>query len=73
MDWSYFILALLFVVVVIPAWMRLHYRSRLKAEESLGADERRELEALRRHAARLEDRLATLERVVEAERPGRRA
>lgn len=67
MSWSYFILGVIFLVVVIPAWLRLHYRSRQEGGASLNADERRELEALRRHADRLEERLATLERALDAD------
>lgn len=72
MSWSYFILGVIFFVVVIPTWLRLHYRSRREGGVSLNADERRELEALRRHADRLEERLATLERALDAEPADRR-
>lgn len=70
MNWAYFILGLLFIVVVIPMWLKLHYRRRdhLKAA-GLSAEERRELEDLRRRAARLEERLGALERAVPADDP----
>lgn len=65
MNWAYFILGLLFVVVVLPMWLKLHYRRRddIKAA-GLSAEERRELEELRRRAARLEERLSALERAA---------
>lgn len=69
MDWSYFVLALLFIVVVVPTWMRHHYRSRLMTERSLSEAELRELKTLRDRAQRLEGRIATLERVLDAEHP----
>lgn len=69
MSWAYFVLGLVFIVVVIPMWLRLHYRRRDAAAAGLSADERRELEALRDRARRLEDRLSALERVLPPESP----
>lgn len=69
MDWSYFVLATLFIVMVIPPWMRHHYRTRLAHERSLSEEELRELDALRDRTRRMEERIATLERVLDAEQP----
>lgn len=65
MNWAYFVLGMVFIVVVVPMWLKLHYRRRdaLKAA-GLSAEERRELEDLRRRAARLEERLSALERAA---------
>lgn len=63
MTWAYFVLGLVFIVVVIPMWLRLHYRRRDETGAVLSADERRELEELRRRAQKLEERLTALERV----------
>jgi phage shock protein B len=69
MGWAYFVLGLVFIVVVIPMWLRLHYRRRETDAAGLSADERRELEALRDRARRLEERLSALERVLSAQTP----
>ena len=69
MSWAYFVLGMVFIVVVIPTWLRLHYRRRDAAPAGLSADERRELEALRDRARRLEERLTALERISPPESP----
>lgn len=67
MNWAYFVLGMVFIVVVVPMWLKLHYRRRdQQAAAGLTADERRELEELRRSAARLEERLSALERAAPA-------
>lgn len=69
MNWAYFVLGLLFIVVVVPMWLKLHYRRRDESAAGLSAEERRELEELRRRASRLEERLSALERAA----PGAKA
>jgi phage shock protein B len=69
MGWAYFVLGLVFIVVVIPMWLRLHYRRRETDAAGLSADERRDLEGLRDRARRLEERLSALERVLPPESP----
>lgn len=65
MNWAYFVLGMVFIVVVVPMWLKLHYRRRdQRATAGLTADERRELEELRRNAVRLEERLSALERAA---------
>lgn len=64
MNWAYFILGMAFITVVIPQWLKLHYRRRDANAAGLSDDERRKLEELRRRAARLEERLNALERAL---------
>ena len=52
--------------LVIRPWIRLHYASR----SALSLDDREALSSLRHTAERMESRLATLERILDAEAPG---
>lgn len=62
-----FVLALVFLVVVVPTW--LHYRHQGAAATKLGAEDEKTIDELRSLATRLEDRVHTLERVLDAEAP----
>lgn len=62
-----FVLSLVFLVVVVPTW--LHYRHRGEAAATLAAEDEKTIEELRSLATRLEDRVQTLERVLDAEAP----
>ena len=52
--------------LVIRPWIRLHYSSR----GALSNEERQTLDNLRTSADRMETRIATLERILDAEAPG---
>jgi phage shock protein B len=62
-----FVLALVFLVVVVPTW--LHYRHRSAQAQKLSVEDENTIEELRTLAARLEERVHTLERVLDAEAP----
>lgn len=69
-----FVLALVFLVVVVPTW--LHYRNRHNKpapQPGPPPEDENTLNELRAVASRLEDRVRTLERVLDAEAPGWRA
>lgn len=73
MSTFHFILGIVFLVVVVPTWMHYHYgRDRNRGPVAAPVDND-ELIALREAAARLEDRIRTLERVLDAEAPGWRS
>ena len=59
-------LTALVATLVIRPWLRLHYASR----SALSSDERQALYDLRSVAEKMEARLATLERILDAEAPG---
>lgn len=60
---------ILFLVIVAPIWLVLHYRSKTAAAKTLGADEQETLEQLARVAEKMEDRLSALERILDVEDP----
>lgn len=59
----------MFVVLIAPLWMILHYSSRKHANRSLTPDDERMLEDLWRSAKEMERRIAALESIVEPDAP----
>jgi phage shock protein B len=66
----FFVPAILFVVVVLPLWLLLHYVTRWRASRGLSSEDERMLADLWKNARRLEERVATLETILDAEAPG---
>ena len=66
----FFVPAILFIVVVLPIWLLLHYLTRWRASRGLSTEDERMLADLWKNARRLEDRVATLETILDAEAPG---
>ena len=65
-----FVPTVVFVALVLPIWLRLHYRSKQKAQGALSEDERNELEVLAQQAQRMSNRIETLEAILDSETPG---
>ncbi len=61
--------AVLFMVVVAPIWLAMHYRSKRRAQAALSGEERAELERLTELADRMGERVETLEAILDAETP----
>ena len=66
----FFVPAILFLVVVLPIWLLLHYLTRWRASRGLSTEDERMLADLWKNARRLEERVATLETILDAEAPG---
>ncbi|MBP2311778.1 envelope stress response membrane protein PspB [Azospirillum soli] len=64
-----FVLAVLFMTVVAPLWIIFHYITKWRAQRGLSAQDERLLAELWEIANRLEGRIQTLERVLDAEAP----
>ncbi len=64
-----FVPTLLFVVIVAPLWILMHYRSKRRSQGALSEDERAELERLAEIAERMGERVETLEAILDAETP----
>lgn len=60
----------LFLTIVAPVWIYMHYRSKQKVQGALSAEEREQLEMLAAHAERMVDRIETLEAILDSETPG---
>lgn len=60
---------ILFLIIVAPIWLILHYRSRNKINAGLNDDERDTLSSLSQSAEQLQERIRTLESILDAEHP----
>lgn len=58
---------ILFLAVVAPIWIIAHYATRWRATKSLSTDEEQLLEELWESAERMEQRINSLERILDAE------
>ena len=64
-----FVPTVLFMLIVAPVWIFMHYRSKQKSQDSLTADERAELETLAMRAEMMLERIDTLESILDAQTP----
>ena len=65
-----FVLGIIFLVVVAPIWIVLHYLTRWRRSRRLSSEDERVLGELYETARKMEARLAALERVLDADAPG---
>ena len=68
-----FVPVVIFLAIVAPAWLWMHYRSKQRLQGALSENERDELEALALQAERMLERIDTLEAILDAETPEWRA
>ncbi len=68
-NWPFFVLGIVLLTVVAPMWIRHHYQARLAGEQARRGEDARTINELKALADRLENRVATLERVLDAEAP----
>jgi phage shock protein B len=69
---STFIIAghfIFFLIFVAPLWLILHYRSKKKAAGGLSEDDFQRLQSLSEKADQMQDRVNTLERILDSEAP----
>lgn len=66
---AFFVPTVIFMVVVAPAWIWMHYRSKQHAQGALSETERAEIETLALQAERMLERIDTLEAILDAETP----
>ena len=64
-----FVPLIIFMVIVAPIWLILHYATRNSASRKLTGKDEAMLEELHESARRLEDRLHNLERILDADSP----
>jgi len=62
-----FVPMILFMVIVAPTWIVLHYRSMNRSSRSLNEDDRENLEQMLVTVDKLTERIATLESLLDAE------
>ncbi|MEY3007290.1 MAG: envelope stress response rane protein PspB [Pseudomonadota bacterium] len=64
-----FIPVILFMVIVAPIWIIMHYRSLSRSSRSLSEDDRQSIDAMLATVDKLNDRIATLESILDADHP----
>jgi len=64
-----FPLLVLFVLIVMPVWLVMHYTTRNSANRRLNSKDEALLEELNDSARRMEDRIRSLERILDADSP----
>ena len=70
---AFFVPTIVFLVIVAPLWILMHYRGKQRASSELSAEERQLLELLAVRAERMGERIETLESILDDETPGWRA
>lgn len=69
MSGPVFVLMILFLVIVAPIWIILHYVTNWRRARALSAEDERMLAELWNSARRLEARVNSLERILDTEAP----
>jgi phage shock protein B len=67
------LLGLIFLVVVAPIWILAHYLTRWRAARTLSREDERALAEIWQSTRRMESRVESLERILDAQTPGWRA
>lgn len=67
------LLGLIFLVVVAPIWIFAHYLTRWRAARTLSREDERALAEIWQSTRRMESRVDSLERILDAQAPGWRA
>jgi phage shock protein B len=67
---AFFVPTVVFLVIVAPLWIFMHYRSKQRAQSELSAEERQSLEQLAMRAERMAERIETLEAILDSDTPG---
>jgi phage shock protein B len=65
----FFVLTILFMVVVLPIFLIMHYTTKWKAAKGLTDEEQTTLEELWQTGQRMDSRLNALETILDAEVP----
>jgi len=68
-----FVPAVLFMVIVAPLWLIFHYVTVWKTQRNAGRADPGAFHTMSDTARRLEDRVAALEKLLDAEAPGWRS
>lgn len=61
---------IIFMLLVAPIWLVLHYRTRRQLNQGLDQEDVHQLEHLAQTAEEMSERIRTLERILDHESPG---
>jgi phage shock protein B len=65
----FFVPTVLFLVVVAPIWIVMHYRSVNRSSRSLSEDDRESIDTMLVTVDKLNERIASLEAILDADHP----
>lgn len=68
-----FVPLVLFMLIVVPIWLILHYATRNSANRRLSTKDEVLLEELHESARKMEERIRTLERILDDDSPNWRS
>ena len=69
--WTFlFVPTIIFMVIVAPTWIVMHYRAKDKEGGAISADEQASLDSLLNNLDKLTHRIDTLEEILNEEQPG---
>ena len=63
------VIPILFIVICLPLWIVLHYVTKWKTSKGLTAEDEKMLSEVWDSANRMEERINTLERILDIESP----
>ena len=64
-----FVPMIVFLTIVVPIWITLHYRSLNNSSRALSDEDRESLEEMLETVDRMTDRIVNLEAILDADRP----
>jgi phage shock protein B len=68
--WKFmFVPTILFLVIVAPMWITMHYRSLSRSSRSLNSEDKESIEQMLVTVDKLTDRIGTLESILDADHP----
>jgi phage shock protein B len=70
MDELLFVPLIIFMTIVAPLWLVLHYVTRWRATKTLSAEDEKMLVDLWQSAKRMEERIRSLETILDHDAPG---
>lgn len=69
--WKFmFVPTILFLVIVAPMWITMHYRSVSRSSRSLTREDRQSIEQMLETVDKLTERIGTLESILDDDHPG---
>lgn len=63
------VVGILLLTVVVPIWIVFHYLYKMRSVRGLSSEDEKMLSDLWENSRRMEDRIHTLERILDAEAP----
>jgi phage shock protein B len=68
--WKFmFVPTILFLTIVAPMWITMHYRSVSRSSRSLNSEDRQSIEHMLETVDKLTDRIGTLESILDDDHP----